>query len=116
MFLNVVHPLKSYLLGIGQTWWHKNLIPFPAGPLCGTHSDRQAGSRLKRFYVLFQAFPAHPTRAQWNARFKPLIDAAIRFDYWIVVTAGPYAEGSYPGQDLTWLRSVRNSPYGTNLQ
>lgn len=113
--LNVEHPLKNYLAGIGQSWWRKAVIPMPKGAFCGTASDKTQATVLKRFYVLLMAFPAHPTRTQWRSRFKPLIDSAIAFDRLIVSTYGPYAFASAPGEDLAWLRSIRNVPYGTNL-
>lgn len=102
-------------MGIGQSGWHKSLWPFPKGPLCGISSDKASARLLRRFYVLFMAFPAKPTRAQWNVRFEPLIDAAIGFDSHIVAIGGPYAYGSYPGADLTWLRSIRSSAYGAHI-
>lgn len=102
-------------MGIGAQTWRRSIVPLPAGPFCGTPSEKTQAAALKRFYVLLMAFPLRPTRAQWQARFKPLVDAAITFDHLIVSTYGPYAYASYPGRDLAWLHSIRNAAYGSKL-
>lgn len=116
--INADHGFRSYLLGIGKPYWRRAISPLPKGPYCGNPpalvtTAKQAYAAQKRFYVLLMAFPIRPTRAQWNARFKPLVDAAISCDGLIMQVIG---KQDLQTHDIAWLRSIRNSPYGTNLQ
>lgn len=115
--INVDHGFRNYLLGIGKPYWRRAISPLAQGPYCGTASQvataKGAYAVQKRFYALLMAFPQRPTRAQWNARFKPLVDAAIACDKVIIEIDG---HQDVQVHDLAWLRSIRNSPYGTNLQ
>lgn len=114
---NVEQGFRRYLMGIGTPYWRRSISAIPAGPYCGTASEaataRHAYAVQKRFYVLLMAFPAKPTRAQWNARFKPLVDAAIACDQVIIEIIG---HQDVQVHDLAWLQSVRNTRYGSSLQ
>lgn len=114
--LNVEQGFQRYLIGIGTPSWRKYTNAVPAGPYCGTADQvataKRAYADQKRFYVLLMAFPAKPTRAQWNARFKPLVDAAIACDRVIIEIVG---RQDVQMHDLAWLESVRSARYGTAI-
>lgn len=87
IFFNAQSGFKNHFLGIGQDWYRKSIPPaaIPHGPLCNSSPTllaitKTAVANQQRFFVLLRAFPMRPTRAQWNARFKPLVDAAIASD------------------------------------
>lgn len=112
--MNADRGFRNYLVNLGKPYWRRSISPLPKGPYCGSlvTTAKQSYAAQKRFYVLLMAFPINPTRAQWNARFKPLVDAAIACDGLIMQVIG---RQDLQTHDLAWLRSIRNSPYGTNL-
>lgn len=108
--------LKPYLLGVGSSWWRgKERIAMPqtmpVTPMCSTVA--QAYASQQRFYVLLRAFPANPTRAQWQASYRSLMQAAITTDTEILalVHGNPYYYGNV-SRDKAWLVRVQNLPYG----
>lgn len=99
-------------------------------PLCGPSAATAAGmaaiAHQRRFYALLAAFPAHPTKAQWQARWKPLLVEAAATDasYLQLVTAILQVDPHYGGMgdpaglrthlnaDRSWLLRHERTPFG----
>jgi len=120
IFTNAEYGFKPYLLGLGQTWWRgKERAVYYQGQqatvtLCGDQA-RQLAAGQTRFYVMLRAFPAKPTRAQWKARFRSLMQAAIALDAEFLPLAGGGQERLNVAADKAWLVAAQNTPYGGTL-
>lgn len=113
---NAEYGFRPYLLGIGTSWWQgkSRIAAVPTSQPCGT-SAVKAQADQQRFYVLLRAFPAKPTKAQWKARFKPLVQAAIVADQdFLTLGSGPYRTPIVA--DLVWLASVSKTPFGRPVE
>jgi len=105
--------LEPYLVNIGTPSWDgkQRIALAPTQTACDPNVQ-QAVNVQQRFYVLLRAFPQHPTKAQWNARYQPLMQAAIATDTAIltVVHGNPYYT-SHVTSDLAWLRANAKLPF-----
>lgn len=76
-------PGKIALQGLASGIAHRT-TPAPQGSFCGGATINTAGAALVaatgRFNTLLAQFPKHPTKAQWGARWTPLVLAAIAQD------------------------------------
>lgn len=122
---NADYGLHPYLEGIGTaTWRGKERIPVVVqAPMCGTTAELAAAHAAQadqaRFYVLLRAFPVSPTRAQWQARFKPLVAAAVTADTQFLILLKLHGAMAYYGPlvtaDRAWLLSVWRTPFGVSV-
>lgn len=122
---NADYGLRPYLEGIGTaTWRGKERIPAAVqAPMCGTATELAAAHSAQvdqaRFYVLLRAFPISPTKAQWQARFKPLVAAAITADTQFLVLLKLHGSMTYYGPLVTadrgWLLSAWRTPFGRSV-
>lgn len=107
--------LEPYLLNIGTPSWSgkQRLAMAPKATACDPNVQ-QAVVAQQHFYVLLRAFPQHPTKAQWQARYQPLMQAAIATDTLIltVVHGNPYYY-SHVTADKAWLVKNDRLPFGS---
>lgn len=113
--------LKPYLAGIGTPGWvgkqRIGVAPITARP-CDPAALPAYSTQL-RFYTLLRAFPASPTRTQWKARFRPLMQTALRLDTQILAILKAQGATLYYGRlvtaDRAWLAAHAMAPYGSLL-
>lgn len=111
--------LKPYLVSIGATGWKgKDRLAVPqiaaSSPMCPMIAT--AYQAQQRFYVLLRAFPTNPTKAQWQARYRPLIQSAIAADAaFLTVARGSYYQPRI-NADKAWLVAAQNAPFGSSPQ
>lgn len=117
IMFNAEWGLKPYLVGIGSSWWEgkgrlQATTVLPAPTVCDSPQIKQAYADQLRFYTLLRAFPQAPTRAQWNARFVPLIQLSIKLDgEFLPLSHGNSIMTKAVEYDLAWLRKVARTPY-----
>lgn len=118
---NAEYGFRPYLLGIGTSWWRgKERLAAPwvvnasQVALCGD-AARKVYADQQRFYVLLRAFPLKPTRAQWQARFRPLMQAAIVADT-DFLRVGSSSKVFPISVDKAWLVAAQFTPFGKTLE
>lgn len=126
-------PGKTALQGLQSGIVHPR-SPLAAGTYCGGDTINTAGARLvaasNRFNALLGAFPRHATKAQWGARWTPLVLAAIAQDNAAASFALAYGAwqrsnngvtGTQTGMvaavraDCSWLKAHLHAVYGAPL-
>lgn len=113
---NADYGLKPYLIGLGSTSWRgkERLAAAALTAPCGGGAALKAYTDQQRFYRLLRAFPQNPTRAQWRARFRPLIAAAVAADAdFLPLVSGPARTPIVA--DKAWLVAAQSTPFGRSL-
>lgn len=114
---NSEYGFRPFIVGIGSSWWKgKQRLaavansPKPCDPVAAkAYADQQ------RFYVLLRAFPAKPTKGQWQARFVPLMHAATAADGdFLTIISGPASATAIA--DRKWLISTSKTTFGSVVE
>lgn len=126
-------PFRGQLVDSVRPYQHPAQSPAAvAMPLCGpaaaVSAGMQAVAHQRRFYVLLAALPARPTRSQWRARWRPLLEEAAAADqaYLSVVSGIFRADPGYGGidrrgmtaalaADRAWLVREEGAAYGSTI-